>query len=164
MPPEPSYRPRLGADSPPNRPPQRRGRAGFSLIELLIVVAVIAIILGIAVPSFQSSKKAANEAAAISYMRTWTSAQELYLQKFGRYADADQQLVEEGFIGVGKSDQLGYTFSIDNGANAHHRWWGRGGPDKPGVTGDRFFYIDSKGVIRYSLGGPAGPNSPALGK
>ncbi len=139
------------------------GDAGFSLIELLIVVAVIAIIAGIAIPSLTSSKKAANEAAAISYMRTWTAAQELYLTRYGHYADADDQLTAEGYIGVGNHDQLGYTFSIDSGSTETHVWWGTGDPDTPGITGDRHFYIDSTGVIRYAIGGRAGPGSTPLG-
>ena len=87
---------------------------GFSLIELLIVVAIIGIIAAIAVPSLLQSKAAANEAAAIGYMRAWTSAQELYLLKFGVYADADSQLFNEGLIGKGAADSHGYTFSLDN--------------------------------------------------
>ncbi len=146
-----------------SRPRPVGDSAGFSLIELLIVVAVIAIIAGIAIPSLTSSKKAANEAAAISYMRTWTAAQELYLQRFGRYADADEQLTEQGYIGVGNHDQLGYTFSIDSGTTETHVWFGTADPDVPGVTGDRHFYIDSVGVIRYNVGGRAGPNSTPLG-
>lgn len=143
--------------------PVHSAEKGFSLIEILIVVAVIAIIAAIAVPSLQSSKKAAYEGAAIAYMRTWTSAQELYYQKFGHYADADQQLIAQGLIGNPDPDRLGYIFSLDNAAQAQYEWWGRGWPREPKVTGDRYFFIDNSGVIRYSLSGSAGPSSPPLG-
>lgn len=139
------------------------GIRGFSLIELLIVVAVIAIIAAMAVPNLVNSKKAANEAAAIVYMKAWVAAQELYKMKYGHYADADNQLVTEELIGVDPPDRLGYVFSIDNAPQAINRWWGRGWPRQQGVTGERQFYIDATGVIRYSLSGPAGPTSPALG-
>ena len=56
----------------------RSDNAGFSLIELLIVVTIIGIIPSIAIPSLLRSKAAANEAVAIGYMRSWTAAQELY--------------------------------------------------------------------------------------
>lgn len=140
-----------------------KSHSGFSLLELLIVVAVIAIIASLAIPNLQNSKKAAYEAAAISYMRSWTSAQELYLMRHGTYADADNQLVGDGFIGNPDPDAQGYTFSIDNSSGETTRWWGRGWPTTAGVTGDRYFYIDNTGVIRWSLSGPASPASPPLG-
>ena len=55
----------------------RRNR-GFSLIELLIVVAIILIIAAMAIPSYLTSKMAANEAAAVSSIRTLNTAQISY--------------------------------------------------------------------------------------
>ena len=142
---------------------KNKSQSGFSLLELLIVVAVIAIIASLAIPNLQSSKKAAFEAAAIAYMRTWTSGQELYRMRHGTYADADNQLVGDGFVGNPDPDAQGYTFSIDNPAGQTTTWGGRGWPTNAGVTGDRYFYIDNTGVIRWSLGGPASSASPPLG-
>lgn len=142
---------------------KNRSQSGFSLLELLIVVAVIAIIASLAIPNLQSSKKAAYEAAAISYMRSWTSAQELYRMRYGTYADADNQLVGDGFIGNPDPDAQGYTFSIDNAAGQTTRWWGKGWPTRAGITGDRYFFIDVSGVIRWSLSGNATVDSPPLG-
>ncbi len=136
---------------------------GFSLIEVLIVVAILAIVATIAVPNLVSSKKAANEANAIAYMRTWSAGQEVYKLRFGVYADADQQLVYQQIIGNPDPDRFGYVFSLDNPGGSTNAWWGRGNPSQPGVSGDRYFYIDINGVIRYSLSGPAGPGSTALG-
>ena len=55
----------------------RRAR-GFSLIELLIVVAIILIIAALAIPSFLRSRMAANESAAVGALRTVNTAQISY--------------------------------------------------------------------------------------
>ena len=139
-----------------------RQSRGFSLIELLIVMAVIGIIASLAIPNLVESKKAANEKTAITYMRSWTAAQEIYHTRYGVYADADNQLFDEGLISIrGAADGFGYNFSIDNGSNSLYTWWGTSRPDVPGETGDRWFFIDHTGVIRWSMSGAAdGSSSP----
>ncbi len=136
---------------------------GFTLIELLIVVAVIGIIAALSIPNLVQSKKAANEKVAITYMRSWTAAQELYYTRNGAYADADNQLFDAGLIdGRGSADSNGYNFSLDNPANSRYTWWGTARPDVPGQTGSRWFYIDHTGVIRTSTAGAADSSSRPL--
>ncbi len=136
---------------------------GFTLIELLIVVAVIGVIAALSIPNLVKSKAAANEKVAITYMRSWTAAQELYHTRFGVYADADNQLANAGLVdGHDPADSHGYNFSIDNGSNSLYTWWGTSSPDVPGQTGSRWFYIDHTGVIRWSTSGTADSSSPPL--
>lgn len=60
-----------------------RRQKGFSLIELLIVVAIILIIAAIAIPNLVRSRQSANEANAVSTLRTLATSQSAYYSTFG---------------------------------------------------------------------------------
>ena len=124
---------------------------GFSLIELLIVISIIAIIASLAIPNLLKSRAAANEAAAVSYTRNWTNAQEIYYLKYGIYATALNNLQNEGLIPSGGVDNppwveeiSGYRFRL-SGSNPQLTWQGNGEPMNPGETGSRYFYINETG-------------------
>ncbi|MFQ5665597.1 MAG: type IV pilin protein [Candidatus Binatia bacterium] len=131
----------------------RSEERGFTLLELLVVVAVIGILAAIAVPFYRSYVKRGYEAVAIQYMRSWVPAQELYLQKFGHYADADEQLQNNLHVLFVPGDAP-YVFSIDSNSSATTNWWGRGRPREPDL---RYFYIDQSGKLLGSLTGPPSP-------
>jgi prepilin-type N-terminal cleavage/methylation domain-containing protein len=57
---------------------KKNNEKGFSLVELLVVVIIIAIIAAIAIPNLLASRRAANEASAVSSLRTINSAQASY--------------------------------------------------------------------------------------
>ena len=86
---------------------------GFSLLELLIVVAIILIIATIAIPSLLRSRQAANESAAVANLRTINTAQVTYLSSAaGKYGDLPDliaaKLLDDTFTGT----KAGYNYSV----------------------------------------------------
>ena len=85
---------------------------GFSLLELLIVVAIILIIATIAIPSLLRSRQAANESAAVASLRTINAAQVTYSATSGNYgtlaALIADRLLDESFTGT----KAGYRYTV----------------------------------------------------
>src|SRR3954464_753400 len=104
----------------------RHRQAGFSLIQLLIVVTIIAIVASIAVPNMLASRRAANEGSAQQSMRTIASCEITYLhtQGAGTYADltqlGQQTLTDTVLSGGTKS---GYQFVINPVNGTSPQYW-----------------------------------------
>lgn len=143
---------------------------GFSLIELLIVVAIIGVIAAIAVPNLLASKRAANEGSAVSSLRTIHSAQVAYEYTTGNGAYAatlltlgSQNLIDSS-LSAGKKS--GYDFAIvDQGGNHATAVFGAYAfpttASGVGKTGSRVFGITEVGVIHVDTDLGAIPTSRA---
>lgn len=129
---------------------------GFTLIELMIVVAIIAIIASIAIPSLQNARKSANEARAIATLRTVATVQQQYRTRFGEYAGQFDDLEDAGYLDIAFDayEPVAYTSGQDT-------WTFSAGPTTP-ADGDRYFFVDVTGVIRSSSTGPATTADPPI--
>jgi type IV pilus assembly protein PilA len=140
---------------------RRRRERGFSLIELLIVVAVIGIICAIAVPNLLSAKQPAHNASAIASLKQIHTAQIAYRARngqFGSLADlANAGILTDPLLTNGSRSN--YTFVIDAATLGANNFEVRAAPS---VAPWRYYYMDGTGIIRSNMGGAAGSGSPAI--
>src|ERR1700757_2813147 len=91
----------------------RKNNEGFSLLELLIVVAIILIIATIAIPSLLRSRQAANESGAVADLRTINTAEVTYLSSAQGNYGTISQLISAGLLDSRFTGTVGgYNFNI----------------------------------------------------
>jgi prepilin-type N-terminal cleavage/methylation domain-containing protein len=154
---------------------------GFSLIELLIVVAIILIIAAIAIPNLLRSRIAANEASAVGSIRTINTAEVTYSSS---YPDCGFTTLTNlggsggNTTGAGLIDSVlanglksGYSFaatpsggssSCGNGSGTPNSTYTVVGQPQNAQTGQRYFFSDQSGVIRYNTSSVASASSAPL--
>lgn len=160
-----------------------RAKRGFSLIELLIVVAIILIIAAIAIPNFFRSRIAANEASAVSSIHVINTAEITYISTYpsvgysldlGALAGTgcpastsssgacliDSTLASATTAGTSKT---GYWFTYspaDSSSTVGYTIYGA--PAQPQWSGVRFFYSDATNVVHYKVGSQAETTDPTI--
>ena len=135
-------------------------KKGFTLVEIMIVVAIIALLAAIAIPNLLRARLNANEGAAISNVHTLSTASQTYWSAtsvlpatLNDLGSANPPYVDT-FLGCGSQPcaKSGYQYSIGGTGDALD-FYAAATPQTPNVTGVRSFCVTSDGVARVDPSG-----------
>jgi len=152
----------------------KKNQKGFSLIELLIVVAIILIIAAIAIPNLLRSRMAANEASAVGSLRTINTACVTYsstypsvgypgsLAALGPATTASSSSADLIDAVLSAGTKSGYTFAFTAGSGSPSTGYSVvANAVSQGTSGTRGFFTNQSGVIRYnSANGATSASAP----
>jgi type IV pilus assembly protein PilA len=162
--------------------PVRRDGRGFSLLELLITVAIILIISAVAIPNFLRSRIAANQASAVQSCRVVNSAEITYLSTYGQgYASALAALgppsggaqatasaagyIDSVLVTGAKSGYLfTYTPVNSDGSGNYQGYTLSAAPSTPGLSGHAYYFTDQTYVIRANNSSTASSSDSPIGQ
>jgi prepilin-type N-terminal cleavage/methylation domain-containing protein len=134
-------------------------RRGFTLVEIMIVVAVVVVLVGLSIPNILRSRVVGYEGVALANLKTISIACQLYHMNQGTYPNDLSDLSEsdppyiDSSLGSGNKQRYEFKYvrvNVDSFTiNAN--------PASGGLLKGKYFYVDESGIIRSKADGPAGP-------
>jgi Tfp pilus assembly protein PilE len=126
----------------------------------MVVILVMAVVIAIALPSLEAARKSGFEAQAIARLKMTGTINEQYRIRFGGYASSEVDMAVAGMLHH-TPGQAGDGFIVIYTGELR-RWTMTATPETPGVTGDRSFFVDETGLIRFEFGAIANDTSAPL--
>jgi len=150
---------------------KRLAQRGFTLIEIMIVVAIIALLAAIAIPNVLRGRTSANEAAAIGNIRALVSGLEMARSVSNKYPDGPGNWVADMYTNAtppygpqpfnhvmdgtacpaaaASSCSQGYRYTYAPGGSVGQTYTIVAAPDATSQTGTRMFFVNETAVIRH---------------
>jgi len=155
---------------------------GFSLIELLIVTAIILVIAAVAIPNLLRSRLSANEAAAVASMRTVITAEIVYSSTYTIGFSTDLVSLSDGGApancvppavpaassaclidpNLAGGTKTGYVFTYATGGGTTNATYTLHADPLSVGTGQRHFFADASDILRVNLNAVASASDPPL--
>ena len=123
-------------------------RDAFTLVELMIVLAIIAIVAAFAIPNLMKSRMSANETAAIGALRTILAAEGTYMNRYSVYATLSE-LSAEGLIdsSLAGGKKSGYFFGQVDDDTSNYAYCFGACPVEDGRSGEKEYCVTQQGTI-----------------
>jgi prepilin-type N-terminal cleavage/methylation domain-containing protein len=139
----------------------RLSKRGYTLVEIMIVVGIVAVLITLVVPNILRSRSVANEAAAISNLKIISNACQLFHIGQDRYPSALTELstatppyIDSVLAGGNKQ---GYDFIYSTTSDGYSI-----NANPSGILGGRYFYVDQTDTVHVKSGGTAGPDDEII--